>query len=73
MKKKKNKASRKRSVVILSLLMVLILVAGFFTFGNFWYGGKDEEDKIYHYVGVVGAIKLGIDLKGGVYVVMRPR
>lgn len=73
MKKKKNKASRKRSVVILSLLMALILVAGFFTFGNFWYGGKDEDDKIYHYVGVIGAIKLGIDLKGGVYVVMQPK
>ncbi len=73
MKKKKNKASRKRSIVILSLLMVVILVAGFFTFGNFWYGGKNDEDKIHHYVGVIGAIKLGIDLKGGVYVVMQPK
>ena len=64
--KKKRRASRGKSVLLLAIIGVLIVVASVFTFMPFTYGSVGQ----HRYVSVIGAIKLGIDLKGGVYNVM---
>ena len=64
--KKKKKASRGRSIFGLAVIGVLIITASVFTFITFTFGSVGQ----HRYVSVVGAIKLGIDLKGGVYNVM---
>ncbi len=64
--KKKKKASRGRSIFGLAVIGVLIITASIFTFITFTFGAVGQ----HKYVSVVGAIKLGIDLKGGVYNVM---
>ena len=66
MKKKKRRASRGKSIVFLAVICALIVAASVFTFMPITYGAVGQ----HQYVSVVGAIKLGIDLKGGVYNVM---
>lgn len=69
MKQNTKKMGRKKAVVLLVILCVLIALTSILTFVPFNYG----EDGIMKYNSVAGAIKLGIDLKGGVYVVMQPK
>ena len=69
MKQNTKKMGRKKAVVLLVILCVLIVLTSILTFVPFNYG----EDGIMKYNSVAGAIKLGIDLKGGVYVVMQPK
>lgn len=68
MKNKVSKSRKPGAIVTLTILCLLIAFCGVFTFVSFSYGDNDYKE----YVSVVGAIKLGIDLKGGVYVVMEP-
>ena len=66
--KKRGKSSRKKSIILLSIISVLLVFSLVFTFLPFSYG----EDGIKEYKSVVGIIKKGIDISGGVYVVMTP-
>lgn len=61
--KSKKQTGRKKSIILLVIISILILASSFLTFVPFESGIKD-------YVPVVNNISLGIDLKGGVYVVM---
>ncbi len=69
MKQKSKKLGKRGAIAWLAILCVVIALASVLTFVQFDYG----DDGIKHYKSVVGAIKLGIDLKGGVYVVMQPK
>ena len=64
--KQKKKASRGKSIFGLVLIGLLIITASIFTFLTFQFGSVGQHT----YKGVIGGIKLGIDLKGGVYNVM---
>lgn len=66
--KKRGKSSQKKSIILLSLISLLLIFALVFTFLPFSYG----EDGVKEYKSVVGIIKKGIDISGGVYVVMEP-
>ncbi len=68
MKESRKRMSKGKAITVLVILCVLIAAASVLTFLPFDYG----EDGIYRYKSVAGAISLGIDLKGGVYVVMQP-
>lgn len=64
-KTKRGTMKKSTAVVLLTLLAVLIVVASVFTFVPFQMGLYDNNS-------VLGTISLGIDLKGGVYVVLEP-
>lgn len=61
--KAKRQRSRKRSIVFLSIIAILLAASTVLTILPFELGIRD-------YIPVVENISLGIDLKGGVYVVM---
>jgi preprotein translocase subunit SecD len=67
MSNKRSKTKSKRSLVLLILLTIIMAFVTFFSFASFKISGT-----IYDYNGVVNIIKLGIDLQGGVYVVLEP-
>lgn len=56
---------RSTSIVLLVIMSILIIIASVFTFIPFQMGLYDNNS-------VIGSIKLGIDLKGGVYVELKP-
>ena len=61
--KPKKQHSRKRSIILLSIIGIILALSTVLTVVPFELGIRD-------YIPVVNNISLGIDLKGGVYVVM---
>lgn len=55
---------KSKAIVLLCILLIIVAVLGVFAFLPFKINEK------YDYVSALGGIKLGVDLKGGVYVVL---
>lgn len=60
--------SKKKSAVLFAILAVIVAVFAFFTFASFAIPGS-----VKNYNSVLKSIDLGIDLEGGVYVVLEPK
>ena len=59
--------SKKKSAVLFAIFAVVVAVLAFFTFASFAIPGSVKD-----YNSVLKSIDLGIDLEGGVYVVLKP-
>lgn len=63
--KSKKKLSRNKSIILLAIIGVLLILFSVLTVVPYSFGVRD-------YKPVVGNISLGIDLRGGVYVLLEP-